>query len=83
MTEPDVLTSKIRELQDWQTVAWRRIANPSITVYERREVRNHLKDAEAELHRCLDMMAERVRFRRPPVEDVGDSLASLKFKLLG
>ena len=83
MTEPDVLTSKIRELQDWQTVAWRRIADPSITVYERREVRNHLKDAETELHRCLDMMAERVRFRRSTVEEVGDSLASLKFKLLG
>jgi hypothetical protein len=83
MTEPDILTSKIRELQDWQTVAWRRIADPSITVYERREVRNHLKEAEAELHRCLDMMAERVRFRRSSIEEVGDSLATLRFKLLG
>jgi hypothetical protein len=83
MTKPDILSSKIRELKDWQTVAWRRIADPSITPYERREVRNHLKDAEGELHRCLDMMAERVRFRRPLVEDVGDSLADLKFKLLG
>lgn len=83
MTEPDVLTSKIRELQHWQTMAWRRIAEPSITVYERREVRNHLKDAEAELRRCLDMMAERVRFRRQPLDQVGDSLANLQFKLLG
>jgi hypothetical protein len=83
MTEPDVLTSKIRGLQDWQTVAWRRIADPSITVYERREVRNHLKEAEAELRRCLDMMAERVRFRRSSIEDIGDSLATLRFKLLG
>jgi hypothetical protein len=83
MTEPDILSSKIRELQDWQTVAWRRIADPSITLYERREVRNHLKDAEVELRRCLGMMAERVRFRPRSVEDVGDSLASLRFRLLG
>jgi hypothetical protein len=83
MTEPDILSSKIRELQDWQTVAWRRIADPSITLYERREVRNHLKDAEVELRRCLGMMAERVRFRSRSVEDVGDSLASLSFRLLG
>jgi hypothetical protein len=83
MTEPDVLTIKIRELQDWQSVAWRRIADPSITLYERREVRNHLKEAESELRRCLDMMAERVRFRQRSVEHLGDSLANLKFKLLG
>ncbi len=83
MTEPDLLTIKIRELQNWQSVAWRRIADPSITVYERREVRNHLKDADAELRRFLAMAAGRFRFRPRSNVGIGDSLADLKFKLLG
>ena len=35
MVEPDILNAKIRELTDWQTIAWRRIANPSVTRFER------------------------------------------------
>jgi hypothetical protein len=82
MTEPDILSSKIRELMDWQTVAWRRIADPSITLFERREIRNHLKESDAELRRCLAMVSERHRFRmRGPVE-MRDSLAELKLRLL-
>jgi hypothetical protein len=83
MTEPDILSRKIRELRDWQTIAWRRIANPMITAFERREIRNHLKESDAELHRCLAMMSERLRFRPGPTEEVRDSLAQLKFRLLG
>jgi hypothetical protein len=49
MIESDLLHRKIRELKDWQTMAWRRIADPSITVYEGREVRNHLKEPTAPL----------------------------------
>jgi hypothetical protein len=64
MIEPDVLSSKISELMDWQTVAWRRIANPSVTLFERREIRNHLKESDVELRRCLAMISERLRFRR-------------------
>jgi hypothetical protein len=83
MTESDILSRKIRELRDWQTIAWRRIANPMITAFERREIRNHLKESDTELRRCLAMMSERLRFRPGPAEEVGDSLAQLKFRLLG
>jgi hypothetical protein len=31
MTEPDHLSIKIRELMDWQTVAWRRVADRNVT----------------------------------------------------
>jgi hypothetical protein len=82
MIEPDVLSSKISELTDWQTVAWRRIANPAVTSFERREIRNHLKESDAELRRCLAMVSERFRFRaRSPVEG-RDSLAELKLLML-
>lgn len=83
MAEPDPLSSKITELKEWQSLAWRRIADRSTTRFERQEVRNHIKEADAELRRCLGMMADRLRFRARSLEEVGDSLASLKFRLLG
>ena len=81
MTEPDILSRKINELKRWQTLAWQRIADPMMTAFERREMRNHIRESEAELRRCLAMMSERLRFRTRPVEVVGDSLAQLKFRL--
>jgi hypothetical protein len=81
MTEPDTLSLKITELKEWQTVAWRRIAGPAVTPFERREIRNHLKESDGELRRCLAMMSDRLRFQAHQVEDVGDSFANLKFRL--
>jgi hypothetical protein len=81
MTEPDTLSLKISELKEWQTIAWRRIADPAVTPFEHREIRNHIKESNAELHRCLAMMSDRFRFQARKVEDVGDSFANLKFRL--
>jgi hypothetical protein len=82
MTEPDILSRKINELKRWQTLAWQRIADPLRPAFERREMRNHIRESEAELRRCLAMMSERLRFRPRPVEQVGDSLAQLRFRVL-
>jgi hypothetical protein len=82
MTEVDVLSRKIDELKEWQRVAWRRIADPLVTVFERREIRNHIKESDQELRGYLGMMSERVRFQVRAVQDVGDSLAKLNFRLL-
>jgi hypothetical protein len=82
MNDPDTLSRKIGDLKSWQTAAWRRIADPMLTAFERREIRNHLKDSEFELHHYLDMMSERLRFRPAPAEKVGDSMAKLQFRLL-
>jgi len=81
MTEPDILSRKIRELRDWQTVAWRRVADPLLTAFERREIRNHIKESDGELRGHLAMMSERLRFRARAVEDVGDGLAKINFRL--
>ena len=82
VTEPDILSRKIRELKDWQTVAWRRVADPMLTAFERREIRNHIKESDGELRRYLAMKSDRLRFRARAVEDVGDSLAKPSFRLL-
>ncbi len=82
MTEPDILSRKIRELKEWQRVAWRRVADPLLTAFERREIRNHIKDSDEELRLYLGMMSKRLRFQARTVEDVGDSFARLNFRLL-
>jgi hypothetical protein len=81
MTEPDILSRKINELKDWQTLAWRRIADPLVTAFERREIRNHIKESDVELRYYLGIMTEQLRFQVRAVEDVGDSLANLRFRL--
>ena len=63
-------------------MAWQRIADPLVTPFERREIRNHIRESDGELRRCLGMMSERLRFQLGAVEDVDDSLAKLEFRLL-
>ena len=82
MTDPDILSRKIGELKEWQRVAWRRIADPLVTSFERREIRNHIKQSDEELRTCLGMMSERIRFQPRAVEDVGDIFVKFKFRLL-
>ena len=77
MTEPNFLSRKVDELKEWQRVAWRRVADPLVTEFERREIRNHIKESDEELRYCLGMVSDRLRRRSRTVGDVGDSLAKL------
>ena len=54
----DALDRKIEALKRWQLQAWRRLAEPLVTPFERREIRNHMKEADAVFRACLE---ERVR----------------------
>jgi len=81
MTEPDPLSLKISDLKQWQRVAWHRIADPTTTTFERREIRNHIKESDGELRRCLVMMSDRLRFEASKVKDVGDHFVDLKLRL--
>jgi hypothetical protein len=81
MTEPDILSRKIRELMDWQALAWRRVADPLTTAFERREIRNHIKESDGELRGYLAMMSDRLRFQARAVQDIGDSLVKMSFRL--
>jgi hypothetical protein len=53
-----------------------------VTPFERREIRNHIKESDGELGDYLGMVSERLRLRAPTVEDLGDSLAKINFRLL-
>jgi hypothetical protein len=82
MTEPDIISRKIRELMDWQSLAWRRVADPLTTVFERREIRNHIKESDAELRGYLTMISDRLRFQARAVQEIGDSLVKINFRVL-
>lgn len=80
MTEPDNLGQRIHALQQWQRAAWRQLAEPLLTAFERREIRNQIKQSNIELRHYLEVMSERTSVRAP-IEDVGDSLANLNVRL--
>jgi hypothetical protein len=82
MTEPDDLGAKIDALKQLERAAWQKLANPLLTTFERREIRNQIKQCDGELRHYLAMMSERTRFRALPIENVGDSLANLNFRIL-
>jgi hypothetical protein len=82
MTEPDTLDQTIQALKQSQRMAWEQLADPAITTFARRELRNEIKQTGAELRSCLQMMSERSRFRvRPPI-DAADGLEKFEFRLL-
>ena len=82
MTEPDVLSREIDTLKAQQRDAWRELAGPSLTIFDRREIRNRIRQSEVELREHLTIRTERLRFRPRPAQVVSDSLANINFRLL-
>ena len=81
MTEPDVLSSEITYLMTQQRDAWRELASPTLTQFDRRELRNRIRQGEVELRDYLKMRSESLRFRPRMVEEQSDSLANVAFRL--
>ena len=58
MNQPDILESDIRALQQWLRDAWQQLGDPSLTTFTRRELRNQMKQCNADLRACLERAAE-------------------------
>jgi hypothetical protein len=82
MNEPDVLSRNINALKELQRVGWRQLADPALTIFERREIRNEIKQSEAELRSCLELMSDRCWFReRPAQDDAAARFRKVEFRL--
>jgi hypothetical protein len=81
MIELDVLGHEINALMAEQRSAWRELASPSLTAFDRRELRNRIRQGELELRDHLRVRTERLRLRPRPVEPVTDTLANIDFRL--
>jgi hypothetical protein len=82
MADSDILDCKIYELKEVQRIAWRQLADSSLTTFERREARNQIRQSNNELRQYLHMLSERVRFRVGPAEGVADGFGKPDFRLL-
>jgi hypothetical protein len=84
MTDLDVLDRNIIELRNWLTGAWRHLAKPTMTKFERRELRNEMRQCNVELRRCLELVrAERASRRTQPSADIRAGFGNVDFRLLG
>ena len=82
MTEPEVLSRDIAALMAEQRDAWRELGRPTLTSFDRREIRNRIRQSGVELRDRLKKRTEQLHFRPPPVELTTDSLADIGFRIL-
>ena len=57
MTEPEI-QNHIATLQRWLAAAWRRLGDPALTAFDKRELRNQMKQADVALRECLALASE-------------------------
>ena len=68
MSQPEILDSDIRAMQQWLRDAWQQLGDRSLTTFSRRELRNQMKQCSADLRERLQMAAEQQA--EPPQEPV-------------
>ena len=78
--EGDVLSRDIDALMAEQQEAWCELARPTLTTFDRREIRNRIRQSGVDLRSYLNMRTERLRFQSRPVEAPIDSLATINFR---
>jgi hypothetical protein len=64
----DTLERDVQALKEWLRQAWSYLGHPSLTRFERQEIRNQIKQTDAELKKCLQIIAAQAQARRktPP-----------------
>lgn len=83
MTELEVLDRNAQGLKELLRVAWRDLANPALTPFERREARNQINQYGAELRRHLRLIeAERNRLRKTQAEGAPPGMDKPNFRIL-
>ena len=58
------LDKDVRTLKDWLRSAWGYLADPALTSFDRREIRNYMKEAELALGAGLKRIKDREQARR-------------------
>jgi hypothetical protein len=79
MTQPEVLDQDIRALQEWLRAAWQQLADPALTTFTRRELRNQMKQCSADLRAHLQMAEQ---CRREPVNPSAPTFAKPELRVL-
>ncbi len=80
MHRADTLDQDVHALKQWLDAAWRQLADPNLTRFARRELRNQMKQNDAELRLCMKKILERERHRQP--EPTGRTFPKPDFRIL-
>jgi hypothetical protein len=84
MTDLEILDRNIIELKGWLNAAWLHLAKSSLTKFERGELRNEMKQCNAELRRCLEFVrAERANRQKKSSASKRSDIIKVNFKLIG
>jgi hypothetical protein len=84
MIDLEALDRTILDLKEWLNGAWRHLAKPSLTKFERRELRNEMKQCNVELKRCLELVRnERVRRQKHASANQPSRVIHVDFRLIG
>jgi hypothetical protein len=67
MNQPEIYDRDIRALQEWLRSAWRQLGESSLTTFDRRELRNQMKQCSSDLKAHL-ARAE-AQQQSPPARD--------------
>jgi hypothetical protein len=70
--DQDIRHQDIRALQEWLRAAWQQLGDPSLTAFARRELRNQMKQCNADLRSHLQKVAQ----SRPPT--LSDSALTIR-----
>ncbi len=65
MQQADSLDQHVHALKQWLDAAWRQLADPALTRFARRELRNQMKQNDAELRLCMQRISARQEHRPP------------------
>lgn len=70
---------EIRALQQWLRTAWQQLADPNLTAFARRELRNQMKQCSADLRTCLQKASER---RSQPASHAARTFSKPELRIL-
>jgi hypothetical protein len=79
MNQPAIFDTDIRALQEWLRTAWQQLADPSLTAFSRRELRNQMKQCSADLRSRLQLVATG---QSQPVRDQARSFSKPELRIL-
>ena len=77
MNQPAIFDTDIRALQEWLRTAWQQLADPSLTAFTRRELRNQMKQCSADLRSRLQLVGQ-----SQPVRDQARSFSKPELRIL-
>ena len=78
MNQPQIYDRDIRALQEWLRSAWRQLGDHSLTTFDRRELRNQMKQCSADLKAHL----AKFEAQRPPARNFNQPLTRPELRLL-